>query len=80
MRWWPLLPILMLLLMSSCAGTASLPPTAKMDREQAAKTHLPRPMVHLTPAQAQDPVKVKEALHDLKLQSDAVYDDYLKRQ
>jgi hypothetical protein len=51
-----------------------------MDREQAAKTHLPRPMVHLTPAQAQDPVKVKEALHDLKLQSDAVYDDYLKRQ
>jgi|GEM_PF-2302831 hypothetical protein len=50
-----------------------------MSPEAVAKTHLPRPLVHIQARDADNPVVLKEALHDFKLQSDAVYDDYLKR-
>jgi hypothetical protein len=36
-------------------------------------------MVNVKAADLRNPVALKEALRDLKIQSDAVYDDYLKR-
>jgi hypothetical protein len=35
--------------------------------------------VQLRPADLGNPVALKEALRDLKIQSDAVYEDYLSR-
>jgi hypothetical protein len=65
-----------------------------MTQEQISKTHLTRPEVHLSEADAKNleriiktlpkadaqvVTNVLEALHDLHLQSNAVYEDYLKR-
>jgi hypothetical protein len=80
MRKWLVLPILMLWLMSSCAGSGSLPPIkAAASPEIEVRTHLPRPTVQLRPADLGNPVALKEALRDLKIQSDAVYEDYVSR-
>lgn len=80
MQKWRVLPILMLWLMSSCAGSGSLP---MMKGPQAGTpaplTHLPRPTVKIKAADLSNPVALKEALRDLKIQSDAVYEDYLTR-
>jgi hypothetical protein len=73
MRKWQALLILTLWLTASCASLESLP------AKTAARPHLPRPTVTIPAGKLKDPVALKEALRDLKLQSDAVYEDYLKR-
>ena len=86
--------ILVMLLSTCCAPTASLPPTQKLTQEQIVKTHLARPTVNLSeadaqalsriikdlpPADAQVVTRLLEALHDLHIESEAVYEDYQKR-